>query len=58
MNADHYEIDDRISEYMREDWFAEYPLNSLIYHTEHKNKYFEDVPFREKVQQKKQFPFP
>jgi hypothetical protein len=34
-----YYVDNRIGEYLREDWFKEYPMNNLIYHSEHLQKY-------------------
>lgn len=44
MDGQSYEIEDRIGEYMREDWFKEYPLDNLIYHSEHLPKYLPSPP--------------
>lgn len=43
-----YTLDDRMSEFLREDWFESYPLNNLIYQTEHLRKYVTSLNFQEK----------
>lgn len=52
-------VDDRIGEYLREDWYSEYPMDKLIYHTDHLNKYLDTVPtFTDVYKQSKYKDFP
>lgn len=45
MEGTSYEVDDRVGEYLREDWYDEYPMGKLIYHSSHLAKYIGDVKF-------------
>lgn len=50
-------INNRVGEYMREDWFKEYPLKSLIYDGEYRSKYIRSKSWREEPMEGR-FPFP
>ena len=50
-------MDDRISEYLREDWFTEFPLNNLIFKTQFLEKYASQLKLKD-CSPKIEIPFP
>lgn len=50
-------ISKKVGEYMREDWFKNYPLENLIFDGEHRDKYIDAKLWEEEPLQAK-FPFP
>lgn len=57
MSESSYGLDDRICEYLREDWFKSYPLHQLIYRSEHIEQYVPNLSTRD-LSPGTEIPFP